>query len=75
MSSYDEAQGALSHVRLMRRVLDRLGELPRTVIQDFTLVQMTYMEVVREELAPDALLLAEAILELEEKDDPEESQA
>ena len=66
LSEYREAQPALQHVRVMQRVLGRIEELPREAIGDFTLLQMTYMDVLRQELADEALAFAFAILELEE---------
>lgn len=65
LEHYREAQSLLRHLRVMDRVMNWIDADPRTR-GFYPEIHGAYMDILREELASQALVLAFAVLELED---------
>jgi hypothetical protein len=64
LDDYIKALPLLRHIRVMERVMDWIDEDPKTR-EFYSELHCAYMDIIAEEFAPHALMLALAITQLE----------
>jgi hypothetical protein len=66
VDQYTEAQPLLRHIRIMDRFFDEVVDGNDEFRKHYTDLHGAYMDILNEELAPHALMLALAVTELED---------
>jgi hypothetical protein len=67
LDEYIEAQPVLLHVRIMERFFDEVVDEDPVLRRHYSDLHVAYMDILNEELAPYALMLALALVQLQDR--------